>query len=137
MNFVNVIYKKINQESDKKFIAKEYRSEVARSILQLEKFEDISYVEIASDEMGTLWCFCDGEGLMKNLAENIVLPMSDGGMQLLVGDVGFVRAKKLNPYEESYDYEVVPLYEKDVELINNILNEETQMCLKEWFENAE
>ncbi len=109
----------------------QYRTEFAKSVIN-------DYPEYVSMQDGWLFCCVDEEGLLKGLPTNFLMEMNSDTfpLQKIVGDVVFVRCKPVNFFmEEVYDLEIVDLTDTDIEVINDLLSNDTQARLKEKFKD--
>lgn len=102
-------------ETDKKYFGECVKSFIGKDItverVYLDGFEFI---------MGV-----DEDGLPKELPLNFLMGFNDTHfpVQLIVGDVVFVRNKPCNPYEEEiWDFEVMDVTDSDKEKVEKILD---------------
>lgn len=102
-------------ETDKK-----YRTEAVREFLPDADTQERVYLESGM----TFTMVVDEDGLNKELPLNFLMEMASTAypVQLIVGDVVFVRTKYANAYEELWDYEVEDVTAADVEKVNGYLD---------------
>ena len=103
-------------ETDKK-----YRTEAVREFLPDADTQERVYLEAGM----TFTMVVDEDGLNKELPLNFLMEMASTAypVQLIVGDVVFVRTKYANAYnEELWDYEVEDVTAADVEKVKGYLN---------------
>ena len=84
------------------------------------------------DSNRTLAFICDDLAAMKQKPINfyIEVPNPFSPVQIITGDVVFIRSKPCDPStEEIWDYEVVDLLDSDIQLLNNLLDDGTQVSL--------
>ena len=117
---MKVIVKKAGKPAEIVDIDCKYRNELRKLISD----EDIipEYVEIVPQQLGMV---VDEDGLPKSLPFNFYLATNNPyfPVQEIVGTVVFFRYKWENPFEkEIYDFEVLDVTEKDIELVEDIVD---------------
>ena len=128
---MKVAIKKVGMSLQIKEINTQYRTEFAKSVVN-------AYPEYVPMQDGWLFCCVDEEGLLKGLPTNFLMEMNSDKfpLQKIVGDVVFVRCKPVNFFmEEVYDLEIVDLTDTDIEVINDLLSNDTQARLKGQFKD--
>ena len=124
-NRMKMILKRVREppqiiETDKK-----YRTEAVREFLPDADIQERVYLESGM----TFTMIVDEDGLNKELPLNFLMEMASAAypVQLIVGDVVFVRTKYANPYnEELWDYEVEDVTAADVEKVKGYLDSSLQ-----------
>lgn len=118
----NIVIKRVNE-------SKEVISTDKRYVGDLKEYLNADfYPEFVQLSSSGLFCCVDEDGYPKNLDFNIFIPTLNPNypIQRLVGNVVFYRLKPVNYDGEIYDYEIDNLTEKDLEIINQILDEDEQ-----------
>lgn len=118
----NIVIKRVNE-------SKEVISTDKRYVGDLKEYVNADfYPEFVQLSSSGLYCCVDEDGYPKNLDFNIFIPTLNPNypIQRLVGNVVFYRLKPVNYDGEIYDYEIDNLTEKDLEIINQILDEDEQ-----------
>lgn len=118
----NIVIKRVNE-------SKEVISTDKRYVGDLKEYLNVDfYPEFVQLSSSGLYCCVDEDGYPKNLDFNIFIPTLNPNypIQRLVGNVVFYRLKPVNYDGEIYDYEIDNLTEKDLEIINQILDEDEQ-----------
>lgn len=118
----NIVIKRVNESREVLNIEKRY-------VGDLKEYVNADfYPEFVQLSSSGLYCCVDEDGYPKNLDFNIFIPTLNPNypIQRLVGNVVFYRLKPVNYDGEIYDYEIDNLTEKDLEIINQILDEDEQ-----------
>ena len=104
---------------------KKYRTEAVREFLPDADTQERVYLEAGM----TFTMIVDEDGLAKELPLNFFMEMASIAypVQLIVGDVVFVRTKYANAYnEELWDYEVEDVTAADMEKVKGYLDNSLQ-----------
>lgn len=125
----NIVIKRVNESREVLNIEKRY-------VGDLKEYVNADfYPEFVQLSSSGLYCCVDEDGYPKNLDFNIFIPTLNPNypIQRLVGNVVFYRLKPVNYDGEIYDYEIDNLTEKDLEIINQILDEDEQKRYEKMF----
>lgn len=129
---MKMILKRVGQQPQIVETEERYRSEAVRKFLPDADTQQRVYLESGM----TFTMVVDEDGLCKELPLNFLMEMASPvyPVQLIAGDVVFVRTKYVNPYtEELWDYEVEDVTEDDVKKVEGWLDSDLQKRLMEEF----
>ena len=123
---MKILIKRVDEPLEIIDSKEKYLGDAARVVLG----DDITQERVRFSENLTM--VCDEDGLLKELPPNFLASMSNPfyPVQVIVGDVVFVRTKPLNAWEgEIWDLEVEDVTDADVQMINDLLSKDTQVDL--------
>ena len=125
---MKVALKKAGEQLALQEVALLYRTDAVAAILG----RSIEQRAVWLDSNRTLAFICDDLAAMIHKPINfyIEVPNPFSPVQIITGDVVFIRSKPCDPStEEIWDYEVVDLLDSDIQLLNNLLDDGTQVSL--------
>jgi len=125
---MKMILKRVGKPFEIVETEKQYRTEAVREFLPDAETQQRVYLENGM----TFTMIVDEDGLCKDLPINFLMEMASTvyPVQLITGDVVFVRTKYANPYdEELWDYEVEDVTAADIEKVKGFLDNGLQETL--------
>lgn len=120
---MKILIKRVDEPLEIIDSKEKYLGDAARVVLG----GDITQERVRFSENLTM--VCDEDGLLKELPPNFFVSMNNPfyPVQVIVGDVVFIRTKPINAWvEEIWDHEVEDVKDADVRMINDLLSKATQ-----------
>lgn len=119
---MKIIIKRVGKEPKLEQVNNRYRCELKDMI----NADILETVKLSEDGLFQMWV--DEDGLPRQLDVNFLMAMSNPHypIQLIVGDVIFVRIKKPDYTKELYDYEIDDIAMADLQLMYRLISPEYQ-----------
>ena len=133
---MRIAIKKVGEDLQILETTEKYQRKCVKSFLGENRCPEFVYL----NNNKTLSVGVTEDGLLRNLPLNFYMSVNNSyfPVQKMVGTVVFTRVKPLNyDGEEIWDYEIEDLTDKDLELIEKILNDMTQTFLESNFRNID
>ena len=109
-----------------------YRGDIFESIVKDAYVESVTVADSETESSYLTFCI-DEDGLLKNLPFNFLINTNNPlyPIQKIVGTAVFMRIKKFDALlEDVWDYEPIDLTERDLKLINKMLDRDYQLQLR-------
>jgi len=133
---MRIAIKKVGEDLQIIKTQEKYQRECVKSFLGENRYPEFVYL----NNNNTLSVGVTEDGMLRNLPFNFYMSVNNPyfPVQKMVGTAVFTRVKPLNDDAgEIWDYEIEDLTDKDLELIEKILDDTTQTFLKNNFHNTD